>query len=151
MNTDPESEEFVVEGDLPPLKKALKLSYEVDAGGRPTKRTAERIGRILEAAVQHQTKTACARYGGVSLDTLNRWLERDDEFREQYEAAVIQGEMSLVRIVHKAARTDATKAIWLLKTRYGWKEASPDLPAALQIGTVRHVYLPDNGHNAPTE
>ena len=84
---------------------------------RITKRTDERVERILEALSSGQTRRVAAACGGVSDDTLRRWIQADPELSLRVSAAESQAEMALVTCIRNAAGHDWRAAAWLLERR----------------------------------
>lgn len=84
---------------------------------RITKRTDERVERILEALSSGQTRRIAAACGGVSDDTLRRWIQTDPELSLRVSAAESQAEMALVACIRNAAGHDWRAAAWLLERR----------------------------------
>jgi hypothetical protein len=84
---------------------------------RITKRTDERVERILEALSSGQTRRIAAACGGVSDDTLRRWIQTDPELSLRVSAAESQAEMALVTCIRNAAGHDWRAAAWLLERR----------------------------------
>lgn len=84
---------------------------------RTTKRTAERVERILEALSGGQTRRVAAACGGVSDDTLRRWIMADRELSKRVSAAESQAEIALVTCIRNAANHDWRAAAWLLERR----------------------------------
>jgi len=84
---------------------------------RITKRTDERVERILDALSNGQTRRVAAACGGVSDDTLRRWIQTDPELSLRVSAAESQAEMALVTCIRNAAGHDWRAAAWLLERR----------------------------------
>ena len=63
---------------------------------RITKRTDERVERILEALSSGQTRRVAAACGGVSDDTLRRWIIADNQLSMRVSEAESQAQMALV-------------------------------------------------------
>lgn len=84
---------------------------------RITKRTDERVERILEALSSGQTRRVAAACGGVSDDTLRRWIMADAELSLRVSAAESQAQLALVACIRNAADHDWRAAAWLLERR----------------------------------
>ena len=84
---------------------------------RITKRTDERVERILDALSNGQTRRVAAACGGVSDDTLRRWIIADTQLSMRVSAAESQAEMALVTCIRNAAGHDWRAAAWLLERR----------------------------------
>ena len=84
---------------------------------RITKRTDERVERILEALSSGQTRRIAAAFGGVSDDTLRRWIQADTELSLRVSAAESQAQIALVACIRNAADHDWRAAAWLLERR----------------------------------
>lgn len=88
---------------------------------RPTKYNQDRADDILDAAREGKTKEGCARAGGISYDTLRRWLDRGEDgeepfakFREAFDLARAEGESHLVE------RVADRKPEFILERSYGY-------------------------------
>ena len=84
---------------------------------RITKRTDERVERILEALSSGQTRRVAAACGGVSDDTLRRWIMADTDLSLRVSAAESQAHIALVACIRNAADHDWRAAAWLLERR----------------------------------
>jgi hypothetical protein len=84
---------------------------------RITKRTDERVERILDALSNGQTRRVAAACGGVSDDTLRRWIQADTELSLRVSAAESQAQIALVACIRNAADHDWRAAAWLLERR----------------------------------
>jgi hypothetical protein len=84
---------------------------------RITKRTDERVERILEALSSGQTRRVAAACGGVSDDTLRRWIQADTQLSLRVSAAESQAQIALVACIRNAADHDWRAAAWLLERR----------------------------------
>lgn len=73
--------------------------------------------RILEALSVGQTRRVAAACGGVSDDTLRRWIMADRELSARVSAAESQAEIALVTCIRNAANHDWRAAAWLLERR----------------------------------
>lgn len=60
--------------------------------GRPSK-LAERGDAVLEAAKKGVTIKGCARAAGIDESTLHRWIEKYDDFAEEFRKARHKGEL----------------------------------------------------------
>jgi hypothetical protein len=84
---------------------------------RITKRTDERVERILDALSNGQTRRVAAACGGVSDDTLRRRIQADTELSLRVSAAESQAQIALVACIRNAADHDWRAAAWLLERR----------------------------------
>lgn len=84
---------------------------------RTTKRTDERVERILEVLSSGQTRRVACACGGVSDDTLRRWVMADPKLSLRVSAAESHAELALVACIRNAADQDWRAAAWLLERR----------------------------------
>jgi hypothetical protein len=70
-------------------------------GGRPSKLDEYRDD-ILTGARQGMTLQGCARLAGVPEQTLHRWINKYDDFRESLNRARAQGELKHLQSVNDA-------------------------------------------------
>ena len=101
--------------------------------GRPTKRTAERQERLLQALRAGNYREASARAAGISPATLYNWLRRGAaessgvyrEFLEAVERAEAEAEVYAVAVIRKAMPDDWRAAATFLERRYlRWRRRS---------------------------
>lgn len=85
---------------------------------RPTKRTPEREGLLLEAIRAGATRKAAALHAGIDEATLYRWMERNASFASLLTRAEGESEVALVGIIRKAAELDWRAAAHLLERRW---------------------------------
>ena len=83
---------------------------------RPTKFSKERAQRIVDALKTGNTRRASAAYGGISEDTLARWIESNAGFAEQVELAEAECEVAMAAIIRKAALGQTVKKTKTTKT-----------------------------------
>lgn len=86
--------------------------------GRPTKLTAERRERVLDALRGGNTRGASATAAGVHIATFDRWLLRSAEFAHAVEKAEAEAEMAHVANIARAAEDgNWTASAWWLERR----------------------------------
>ena len=90
---------------------------------RPSKFTAERQEKILEALRAGNYLETAAAYAAISYQTLNEWRKTFPEFSEAVEKARADAEARMVAVIMKAAPSSWQAAAWWLKRsfpdRYG--------------------------------
>ena len=87
--------------------------------GRPTKKTPELIGKLLEALSNGVHRKVAATTCGISSRTLELWVQADEELAERIEAVENEVEQKIVgSIVLAAANGDLKAAQWYLERRY---------------------------------
>lgn len=87
-----------------------------EPGGR-SKKTPGRISRVLQALRGGATRTAAAGYAGVTLATLNNWIDGDDDLAERVEVAQGRGEALLLSRIAAAGKhpNHWTANAWILE------------------------------------
>ncbi|MGY0503820.1 hypothetical protein [Luteimonas sp. e5] len=91
----------------------------VAADNLPPKGAAEKIERWASEATGVK---AIARRLGVSLETLNTWMDRHPELRDAMDAGREAEHLMLYNALLKHLDKSPTPAIFLLKTRHGYRE-----------------------------
>lgn len=86
---------------------------DADDPGRPSK-FQDRKDDVLEVAKQGATMEGCARAAGIHHSTLYDWLEKNEEFSEEFRRARAEGEQQLL----EGAWEDDPK--WVLERSYGY-------------------------------
>jgi hypothetical protein len=88
-------------------------------GGRPHAITGADHDEILAAARDGVSKQSCAKRVGASLKTLNRYLDRNDQFRVAFRRARAEGALTLI---HNGLRGEANSSMvrFLLATSFGY-------------------------------
>ena len=94
--------------------------------GRPSKLTDEVREKLLSAIRVGNFATIAARYAGISEATFYRWMERGKqarsgqyrEFREAVLEAEVEGEVSLVTEIKRAATSNPSAARFILQQRH---------------------------------
>lgn len=93
---------------------------------RPTKRTAERQQKILDALRAGNYLETAATYAGVHRDTLNEWRKKFPGFSDAVDEARASAEAKNVAIIQRAAELHWQAAAWWLERsfpgRYGRRE-----------------------------
>lgn len=94
--------------------------------GRPSKLTPDVTEKLLSAIRVGNFAKIAARYAGISEATFHRWMERGKraksgqyrEFRESVLEAEIEGEVSLVTEIKRAASSNPSAARFILQQRH---------------------------------
>lgn len=84
------------------------------SAGRPTKRTPERIGIILDSLRQGATLRLAAMCAGIDEDTLMAWRRADPELAEQVNQALGEACMVHTRRVAEASVKDWRASAYFL-------------------------------------
>jgi len=88
--------------------------------GRPSLKTEGRIKKILYALSIGATKEAAAAAGGISYQTLARWVDADESLAERVVIAEGEAEMSATERIHQEVTRDKGSwqaAAWWLERR----------------------------------
>lgn len=104
--------------------------------GRPTKRTPERVKRILALLKSGNTRTCAANASGISKETFYEWLREFPDFADAVTRAESEAEAAHVATIKRAAtvhkvverRTtvsdkDGTTTIEVVRYEYDWRAA----------------------------
>ena len=80
--------------------------------------------QIVELAANGASKQGIARHFGVSIRTLNRWLEESDEFTEAFAIGRDRERSVLHNVLYRAATDNGNivAAMFLLKSRHSYRE-----------------------------
>ena len=84
---------------------------------RPSKRTDERIERILSAIRAGNTIRAACGAGGITTDTFMAWRRADPNLREDVIAAEAFAEFAAMKVIREESLTDWRAAAWWLERR----------------------------------
>lgn len=105
------------------------------SAGRPTKKTPERVARILDEVRKGMPQKTAATLAGISEDSLLNWKRDDPQFAALLESALADSEAALVARVQEAAAKDWRAAAFLLERRFSmdWGKRS--------AGEVQHQHL----------
>lgn len=80
--------------------------------------TPEKIGLILQALRQGDTRRAAAAAAGIHSDTLSAWMRKNDVLRMVVEQAESEAEHNhLMVVVRAAVRGDPKASMWWLERR----------------------------------
>ena len=80
--------------------------------------TPETVKRIVDALGAGNTRRASAAYGGISEDTLARWIKRYADFADAVKSAEASAEVSHVARIAQASQAGAWQAsAWWLERR----------------------------------
>jgi hypothetical protein len=92
--------------------------------GRPRKEPPPDAAlRIRELASEGHSQIGIANMLGVSEETLRRWMRELPELKEQYDLGRERERLVLTNVLYqKALAGDAISAMFLLKSRHGYKE-----------------------------
>lgn len=85
---------------------------------RPSKCTAERKQRVLDALKAGNTRRAACIAAGIDQRTLERWQERYVGFAADLARAEAESEVALVGFIRNAAAQDWRAALTLLERRW---------------------------------
>lgn len=121
----------------------MARKQRVAATRKPPKDAAE---KILHWATEAASVKAIARRLGVSLETLNVWMERHPELRDAMDEGREAEHQMLYQSLLKHLDKSPTPAIFLLKARHGYREGDQtetanrvsvtfNLPGAMPIST----------------
>ena len=83
-----------------------------------SKYTPETVQKILNALRAGNYLTTAARYAGVNVKTVQRWMEMYPEFALDVEQADASGEIRNIAIIQKAAERSWQAAAWLNERKY---------------------------------
>lgn len=84
---------------------------------RPTKKSDERIEKILQSLRDGNTRKLSAQIAGISADTLCSWQKESPELMEAIEQAESEGNAVLVQRIRSASANDWRAAAWILERR----------------------------------
>lgn len=118
----------------------------------PKRGTAEKIKRWASEAASVK---AIARRLGVSLETLNTWMERHPKLRDAMDEGREEEHLMLYTALLKHLDKSPTPAIFLLKARHGYREGDQseqanrvsvtfNLPGAMPLATFTQKAVIDH-------
>ena len=110
--------------------------------GRPSKYTPERVDKILQALRVGATHALACGYGGVDVETFNRWRRRYVEFADQVKEAEATAAVGWLAVIERASVTQWQAAAWKLERRYPHDYA---LQHRLTVADDRDTDGPDTG------
>lgn len=125
--------------------------------GAPSKKSAERMAKIIDAVRKGGSKLSAASAGGISPGTLRTWLKEDEDFAEQFEIAQGEFEQEQLQNIRTAGKEVKhwTASAWLLERifpeRYalqdpkGTRAVTDDGQIPPQIAVLVQQYLMDGG------
>lgn len=91
--------------------------------GRKTKRTAEVMGRIIQALELGSTRRLACEYAGIGMSTLMEWQASFPEIADQLKAAESRSAVRWLARIEKASEASWQAAAWklerLLPDEYG--------------------------------
>ena len=94
-------------------------------GGRPSKYSAELVGKICRALAGGGTVAYACRSARICLSTYKNWLKLYPEFAEAVGKAQAESELALVQQLQEHAQSDWRAAKFLLERRFQhWKADS---------------------------
>jgi len=94
-------------------------------GGRPSKYSAELVGKICRALAGGGTVAYACRSARICLSTYKNWLNLYPEFAEAVGQAQAESELALVQQLQEHAQSDWRAAKFLLERRFQhWKADS---------------------------
>ena len=88
-------------------------------GGRPTKRSPERLAILVDAIARGLTDQQAANLVGISRSTLAEWLKAGDRFSDTIKKARAE------RLLHRLRLIEAGAIAWILERNYGSQFARP--------------------------
>lgn len=83
--------------------------------GKPSKRTPDRVARIVRAIEQGNGVRTASALAGIDQATLMRWQAENRDFRERIREARAKAEARLVRQVVVASRKNWRASTWMLE------------------------------------
>lgn len=86
------------------------------ARGAPTKKTPERLARIVEIIAGGNFRYVAARAVGITGPTLTKWMAADPELAERVEVAEQQAEIDAVKTIRTAG--DWKAMAWFLERKF---------------------------------
>jgi len=86
--------------------------------GRPTKYSPEVVQRLTDALRGGNTRRASCAAGGISQETLARWLAENVDFRDAVEKAEGEAELRNLAVIQDATRTTWQAAAWWLERKH---------------------------------
>lgn len=92
---------------------------KVDKGGRPTKKTDEMVAKLDSIFKVGGTVEEASSYAGINKTTYYRWLEQDDAFATEMEAAQHYADVVAKNVVVDdiVKNKDVGSAKWWLEKR----------------------------------
>lgn len=94
-------------------------------GGRPSKYSAELVGKICRALAGGGTVAYACRAARICLSTYKNWLKLYPEFADAVGQAQAESELALVQQLQEHAQSDWRAAKFLLERRFQhWKADS---------------------------
>tara|TARA_R110002072_G_scaffold273415_1_gene434340 strand:+ start:303 stop:845 length:543 start_codon:yes stop_codon:yes gene_type:complete len=94
-------------------------------GGRPSKYSAELVGKVCRALAGGGTVAYACRSARICLSTYKNWLKLYPEFAEAVGHAQAESELALVQQLQEHAQSDWRAAKFLLERRFQhWKADS---------------------------
>lgn len=123
-----------------------------------TKKTPDRIRKVLQALELGATYTLAANASGISETTLRKWIKEDEDFADQCREAEGKSAVRwLAKIEQAASAGDWHAAAWKLERRfprdYGKRivehEGQVDYVIDLSLGQASHQALDDDGASTP--
>lgn len=88
------------------------------ATGKPTKRTAPIVQRILQATEMGATRRVAAQHGGIGVSTLYSWMQDYQTFRDMMDEAEAKRAVRWLARIEAASETSWTAAAWKLERLY---------------------------------
>lgn len=115
--------------DTKPIKKT----------GRPRKEPPPGAALLIrELSSNGHGRLAIAKHLKTSKETLNRWMEENEEIKEAFEEGRgIEHKILLDATLNMAKNGNVAAAIFLLKTRHGYREnAAPETESRVKIEMI---------------
>jgi hypothetical protein len=108
------------------------------AGRKPTTPPADAADRICALAADGFSVIGVAHRMGVGKDAFHRWLEEYPDLKEAFDQGREQERHSLHNLLYRQAmeQGNATAAMFLLKSRHGYKEGDQSTQASRVSVTI---------------
>lgn len=98
-------------------------------GRPPILSDAEKQDKILDVIVKGGSARMAARAPGVHLQTLERFLRDDPDFRARFDQAQSDYKSEMVACIQAAAKTNPRAAAWLRDHRPTRQTPDPNVPS----------------------
>lgn len=102
---------------------------------RPTKRTPERVARIIGALENGCTRRAACAVGQIDQVTFERWVNRFDDFAVAVKEAEGRAEAYAIAIIRRAMPDQWQAAAWYLERKH------PDEWAKRETLRIEHARI----------
>jgi hypothetical protein len=128
-------------------------------GRKPTEPPSDAVERIATLSATGYSKIGVAADLGVDVKTLNRWLDENPELNDAFDAGRERERQSLHnKLYEKAMAGDTVAALFLLKSRHGYREGDQassanrvsiqfNLPAAMPLEQFKVIEHDRDGND----